>query len=169
MPRKFTIKEIDHFMATKKAASKGAKKSGTARKGSASKKGGASKKGASKKGASKKAAAKKGGVKAVASSQGSCTGWDAVQDAYALTPQTLLVRGRCTFPTHGYQVTLQEAVPQGIVPENLLLDKIVTPPTGIVIQTPETIEVQFRRRARIKYTDVTIRPEGTTIKVRYVR
>lgn len=151
-------------MATKKAASKGAKKSGTAKKSSAAKKGGAS-----KKGASKKAAAKKGGVKAVGSSQGSCTGWDAVQDAYALTPQTLLVRGRCTFPTHGYQVTLKEADPQGIVPESLLLVKIVIPPTGIVIQTPETIEVQYRRRARIKYTDVTILPEGTTIKVRYVR
>jgi hypothetical protein len=157
------------IMATKKAASKGAKKSGTAKKGSASKKGGASKKGASKKVAAKKAAAKKGGVRGVASSQGICRDWDAVQDAYALTPQTISVKGRCTFPTHGYQVTLKEAVPQGKNPQILLLNKIVTPPTGIVIQTPETIEVQFRKRARVKYTDVTILPEVTTIKVRYVR
>jgi hypothetical protein len=180
-------------MATKKAASKGAKKSVTAKKGSASKKGSAAKKGASKKAAAKKTAAKKvtakkvaakkvaakkvaakkvaakkGGVK-VASSQGKCTGWSAAQALYSLTPPTLSVKGKCTFPTHGYQVRLEEAVPQGINPSILLLRKIVTPPSGIVIQVPQTIDVSFLKKTKMLYTHVTILPEVTTIEVKQVK
>jgi hypothetical protein len=170
-------------MATKKAASKGAKKSVTAKKGSASKKGGAAKKGASKKAAAKKVAAKKvaakkgaakkvgvkkGGVK-VASSQGKCTGWSAAQALYSLTPPSLSVKGKCTFPTHGYKVSLKEAVPQGINPSILLLQKIVTPPSGFVIQVPQTIDVSFLKKTKMLYTHVTILPEVTTIEVKQVK
>ena len=148
-------------MATKKAASKKGTKKST-KKGGTTKKGGAS-----KKAAAKKTTAKKAGAKA-ASSTGKCTGWQAVQDNMPPLPSRLRVTGKCTFLKHGYKVTLKEAVPQGINPSILLLRKIVTPPKGFVIQVPETIEVRFTKKTNMKYTHVTILPEGTTIKVQQV-
>jgi hypothetical protein len=158
-------------MATKKGASKGAgKKSGgkkkAASKKSASKKGSA-KKGSAKKGSAKKGSAKKGAVKAAASA-GKCTGWKAWQDFMPPGPSTLHVTGTCRFPTHGYKVTLKEAVPQGINPSILLLNKIVTPPTGPVILTPQDVPVHFRKKTNARYKAVTILPEGTTLKVQPV-
>ena len=137
-------------MATKKAASKGSKKSSASKKGAGAKK------------ATRKAAAKK-------KIAGKCTGWMAVQDNMPPLPARLYVTGRCTFPTHGYKVTLKEAVPQGIVASTLILRKIVTPPKGPVIQTPQTIDVRFdKKRATIKYNLVTILPDGISIKVQQV-
>lgn len=145
-------------MATKKGTSKGAgKKSGAKKKA-------ASKKGASKKSSAKKGAAKKGSVKAAAS-PGKCTGWKAWQDFMPPGPSTLHVTGTCRFTTHGYKVTLKEAVPQGINPSILLLKKIVTPPTGPVILTPQDVPVNFSKKTKTRYTAVTILPEGKTIKV----
>ncbi|HEX8180066.1 MAG TPA: hypothetical protein VF525_11030 [Pyrinomonadaceae bacterium] len=148
-------------MATKKASTKkaGTKKGGAAKKGAATKKGG---------GGTKKAGAKKGATKAGAST-GKCTGWRAVQDSMPPGAPRLRVTGRCTFPTHGYKVTLREAVPQGINPRILLLQKIVRPPTGPVIQRPETVDVRFdKKNATTRYTNVTILPDGGTIKVTQV-
>jgi hypothetical protein len=134
-------------MATKKAATKGAKKSGAAKKGAVAKQGSAAKQ----------------------ASAGKCGGWRAVQDNMPPGPSRLHVTGKCTFPTHGYKVTLKEAVPQGINPRILLLQKTVRPPTGPVIQTPETIDVRFdKKKATIKYTAVTILPDGGTVKVQQV-
>ena len=148
-------------MATKKGSSKGAgKKSGAKKKA-------ASKKSASKKSGSKKGAAKKGTVKAAASA-GKCSGWQAWQDFMPPGPATLHVTGKCRFPTHGYKVTLKEAVPQGINPSILLLRKIVTPPTGHVILTPQDVPAHFRKRTNTHYTAVTILPDGTTVKVKPV-
>jgi hypothetical protein len=136
-------------MATKKAATK-----------KSTKKSGGAKKAATK-------AVKKGGAKKA--SPGKCGGWRAVQNNMPPGPSSLYVTGHCTFPTHGYKVTLKEAVPQGINPVILLLNKIVRPPTGPVIQTPETIEVRFdKKKAAIKYQQVTILPDGTNIKVQQV-
>jgi hypothetical protein len=170
-------KEIDHFMATKRSSSKGIRKGRAAKKGSATKKGGASKKAAAtKKGSATKkgGAAKKGGAtkKAAAqgaSSQGKCRGWQAVQNSMPPRPPRLRVTGECTFPTPGYKVTLKEAVPQGINPRILLLRKTVTPPKGPVPQVLQTIPVSFEKKnAKTKYTEVTILPEVTTIKVKQV-
>ncbi|HJQ30653.1 MAG TPA: hypothetical protein VJ866_00660 [Pyrinomonadaceae bacterium] len=141
-------------MATKKGASKGAGKKSGAKKT-------ASKKAGSKKAASKKTAAKKPAA-------GKCTGWQAWHDHMPPGPATLHVTGRCTFPTHGYKVTLKEAVPQGINPAILLLQKVVKPPTGPVIQTPEVVQVNFRKKTNFKYTHVTILPDGVTVKVKQV-
>jgi hypothetical protein len=168
-------------MATRKGASRGAgKKSGgkkkaaskkrASKKGSAKKgatKKGSTKKSSTKKGSAKKGAAKKGAVKA-AISAGKCTGWKAWQDFMPPGPSTLHVTGTCRFPTHGYKVTLKEAVPQGINPSILLLRKIVTPPTGPVILTPQDVPVHFRKKTNTRYTAVTILPDGTTIKVQPV-
>ena len=139
-------------MPTKKAAKKGTKKSGAAKKRSAAKKGGA------KKGAATKARA----------TAGKCTGWQAVQDDMPPGPSRLRVTGKCLFPTHGYKVTLKEAVPQGINPRILLLRKTVTPPTGPVILTPQIVNVTFTKKTLTQYTNVTILPDGVTIKVKHV-
>jgi hypothetical protein len=83
-------------------------------------------------------------------------------------PSRLRVTGQCRFPTHGYKITLKEAVPQGINPRILLLRKTVTPPTGPVIQIPQTVEVTFTKKTLTQYTNVTILPDGTTVKVKHV-
>ena len=137
-------------MATKKAASKKSKK-----------------KGGAKKAAAKKSTAKKAAAKAPTST-GKCTGWQAVQDNRPPLPSRLRVTGKCTFPTHGYKVSLKEAVPQGINPRILLLRKTVTPPKGIVLPAQQTIEVSFTKKTKTTYTHVTILPEVKTIKVKQV-
>jgi len=140
-------------MATKKAASKGAGKKS------------AKKKASKKKAATKKSAAKKAAAKVAA---GKCGGWKAWHDHMPPGPATLYVTGKCVFPRHGYKVTLKEAVPQGINPAILLLDKIVKPPTIPGIQIPQTVEVRFSKRTNFKYTHVTILPDGVTVKVQQV-
>jgi hypothetical protein len=142
-------------MATKRAASKGAKKKSAAKK-----------KGAAKKRPAAKKSAKKISAKGVT---GRCTGWRAVQNNMPPGPATLTVTGRCTFPTTGYKVTLKEAVPQGINPAILLLKKTVRKPTGITLPVVTTVNVRFvKKNVKIKYTNVTILPEGKTIKVQQV-
>jgi hypothetical protein len=150
-------------MPTRKAAKKGTKKSGAAKKSSAAKKSGGT-----KKSAAKKSAAKKGTATGAGATAGNCTGWQAVEDSMPPGPSRLRVTGKCLFPTHGYKVTLKEAVPQGINPRILLLRKTVTPPTGPVILTPQTIEVTFNKKTLTQYTNVTILPDGGTIKVKHV-
>ncbi|HEX8719839.1 MAG TPA: hypothetical protein VF736_04300 [Pyrinomonadaceae bacterium] len=166
-------------MATKKAASKGASKKAGRSKKSASR-GAASKKAAAKKGSSKKAASKKTSSKRGAagkgapertsdfSGKGRCGNWRAWHNRMPPGPATLHVTGTCTFPTQGYKVTLSEAVPQGINPAVLILNKRVVPPTGPVIQIPQTMEVRFSKRTNFRYTHVTIMPDGVTVKVQTV-
>lgn len=129
-----------------------------------------SSKGAAKK-ATKKSAAKKSGAKKAAGykvPQGKCSGWRAVHNFQPPGPPTLTVTGKCVFPTTGYKVKLVKAVPQGINPLILLLRKIVTPPTGIVLPVLTTVAVKFTLKTSTKYTHVTILPEGVTVKVQQV-
>ena len=77
---------------------------------------------------SKAVKGKAGKAKAKAA-PGKCSGWKAVLNMMPPGPSVLRVTGKCLFPTHGYKVTLKEAVPQGINPAILLLRKTVTPPT----------------------------------------
>lgn len=104
----------------------------------------------------------------VAPSQGKCSGWKAVLNIHTPGPYLLRVTGKCRFPTHGYKVTLKEASPQGINPAILLLQKIVKPPTGPVILTPETVNVVFTKKTKTKYKQVMILPGGPTIPVQIV-
>lgn len=117
------------------------------------------------KSAKKKPAAKKSGK---SSSKAACYGWKAILDTMPPAPLKLYVTGKCSFPTHGYKVTLKEAVPQGINPLILILRKLVKPPTGIVIQTPQIVTVEFKKKTKKKYTNVTILPDNVTIKVKVV-
>jgi hypothetical protein len=100
--------------------------------------------------------------------QGKCSGWKAVLNMMPPGPSILRVTGKCIFPKHGYKVTLKEAVPQGINPKILLLKKTVTPPTGIVIPTPQVVSVTFTKKTTFKYQKVTILPDGVTINVQIV-
>ena len=123
---------------------------------------------AAKKGTSAKKGAAKN-AKAAPPSPGKCTGWEAVENQMPPGPATLRVTGRCRFPTHGYKVKLIKAVPQGINPAILLLKKVVTPPSGPVIQTPETVEVRYQQRVKKgQYKQVTILPDGKTIRVKII-
>ena len=94
---------------------------------------------------------------------GKCSGWKAV-----FNKSILRVTGKCIFPKHGFKVTLKEAVPQGINPAILLLKKTVKPPTGIVIPTPQVVNVTFTKKTTFKYQKVTILPDGVTITVQVV-
>jgi hypothetical protein len=142
-------------MPTRKAAKKGTNKSGAAKKSAAKK-------------SPDKSAAKKGTATKAGATAGKCTGWQAVENSMPPGPSLLRVTGKCLFPTHGYKVTLKETVPQGINPRILLLTKTVTPPTGPVILTPQTIEVTFTKKTLTQYTNVTILPDGGTIKVKHI-
>ena len=119
-----------------------------------------------KKTASTKAGKAKTSKAKVAS--GKCSGWKAVHNMMPPGPSVLRVTGKCIFPKHGYKVTLKEAVPQGINPAILLLKKTVKPPTGIVIPTPQVVNVTFTKKTKTKYQKVTILPEGVTINVQIV-
>lgn len=120
-------------------------------------------------------------------SQGKCSGWKAELRVRARLPTALpggrialsdggavlyilRVRGKCLFPIHGYKVTLKVAVPQGINPAILLLQKVVKPPTGLLVKTPETVNVDYTQRSSkpINYEKVMILPGGPTIPVQLV-
>lgn len=152
--------------ATKKTSKKGAK--GASKK--AAKKSAAKKSGAKKTGAKKTSAKKSGALRPVGYkvAEGKCSGWRARHDLEPGGTPTLHVTGKCVFPTSGYKVRLEVAAPQGINPLILLLRKIVTPPSGIVLPVLTTVPVKFTLKTNTKYTNVTILPEGVTIKVQQV-
>ena len=116
----------------------------------------------------KKATKSKTSKAKVAPSQGKCSGWKAVLNIFPPGPGILRVTGKCLFPTHGYKVTLKVAVPQGINPAILLLKKVVKPPTGPVILTPQVVNVVFTLKTKTKYKNVTILPGGPTIPVKII-
>jgi hypothetical protein len=144
------------------------------KKGSAKK--GSTKKGSTKKASTKKSAAKKGSTKRAPKKNAGltkldkrfCSNWQAWQNSMPPGPSTINVVGTCTFPTRGYKAKLTKAVPQGINPVILMLKLTITKPTGPVIPIPQKVEVRFRANAPRKYTNVTILPDGGTIKVQQV-
>jgi hypothetical protein len=64
----------------------------------------------------------------------------------------------------GYEVELRPSVPQGINPRDLLLDKIVTPPSGLAGDIVTDVEVRYEEVTDVKYETVTIQG-GPSIKV----
>ncbi|MGH2943595.1 MAG: hypothetical protein ACRDLN_12565 [Solirubrobacteraceae bacterium] len=96
---------------------------------------------------------------------GACRDWSAVHDKEPPGPFTLRVTGACTMPTPGYTVELCRHEPQGIDPRDLLLDRVVTPPTGIQPQVLDTVDVRFEEQTDADYDTVTILPDGPTIEV----
>jgi hypothetical protein len=141
----------------------------------------AKKKQATKKSATKKTATKtakkavkkakkavKKPAKTTTGKVGTCDNWTAVHDFMPPGPARLRVHGVCTFPTPGYQVILKRAVPQGINPAILILDKTVKRPTGIEPQIVTKVDARFEETTNTNYTEVHIRPDGVQIRVTIV-
>lgn len=98
-------------------------------------------------------------------SEGKCSDWYASHDHMPGKPKKLYVSGQCTFPTPGFKVELEPAVPQGINPKIYLLNKIVHPPKGPVPDVETTVEVRYEEKTDTEYDQVTILPDGVTVDV----
>jgi hypothetical protein len=99
---------------------------------------------------------------------GDCRDWSAHHDHQPPGPPVLRVRGVCRFPTAGYAVELRRHEPQGINPADLLLDRIVQPPTGPVAQVVTDVEVRWSEETEFEYETVTILPDGASVPVQDV-
>jgi hypothetical protein len=98
--------------------------------------------------------------------QGDCSHWQAWH-AISGGKSTLHVSGRCQFPTDGFKVKLIRAVPQGINPRILILEKVVTAPSGPVAQVITTEHVAYcEEAAPAQFSHVTILPDGPTVPVK---
>jgi hypothetical protein len=104
-----------------------------------------------------------------ATPKGTCHDWTAVHDRQPPGPSVLTVRGNCTFNTAGYSVELRRREPQGINPRDLLLERIVQPPTGPVAQVVTDVEVIYSEETESGYDTVTILPDGASIPVEGVQ
>jgi uncharacterized protein DUF6438 len=100
--------------------------------------------------------------------QGSCHDWTAVHVHEPPGPSVLRVHGTCRFDTAGYQVELRRREPQGINPADLLLDRVVHPPTGPVAQVVTEVDVSYSETTEFDYQTVTILPDGGSIPVQDV-
>ena len=93
---------------------------------------------------------------------GKCRDWKAF-----LGPGVVVVDGWCTFPTGGWQMELRKAEPQGVNPEDLILERVVTHPPEGVYQPPVVrgMEIHWEEQTDVEYRTVTIVPDGPTIDV----
>lgn len=101
----------------------------------------------------------------VAFPEGTCHDWTAVHSHEPPGPSVLTVRGTCRFDTAGYSVQLRRREPQGINPRDLLLDRILHPPTGPVAQVVTEVTVSYSEETEFGYQTVTILPDGASITV----
>jgi len=100
---------------------------------------------------------------------GQCGAWYAWIDKMPGSVHRLYVIGTCVFPTSGWKVRLERAVPQGTNPDILILRKVVTRPTGIVFPTITTVPVRYEELPPIEYKQVDIQPGGSVIPVHIVQ
>jgi hypothetical protein len=94
--------------------------------------------------------------------------WTAIHDFMPPGPARLSVKGKCTFPTPGFKVTLKRKEPQGINPSILILEKVVIAPTKRQPQHPFEVVVEYLEKTNTHYSSVQILPEGTEIPVKEV-
>jgi hypothetical protein len=97
--------------------------------------------------------------------EGRCGNWTAWVDRQPPGPATLYVTGECLFRTGGFTVTLRRRAPQGINPRDLLLDRIVEPPTGPATTALTRVEVRYSEETSAGFDTVTILPDGVTVPV----
>jgi hypothetical protein len=98
-----------------------------------------------------------------------CRDWTAAHRNEPPGPSVLTVHGTCTFPTAGYSVELLRHEPQGINPLDLLLDRIVHPPTGPSAQVVTQVEAAYIEVTDVVYQSVTILPDGPLVPVEDLR
>jgi hypothetical protein len=108
-------------------------------------------------------------VPAAPAPPGDCRNWAAAIDLQPPGPATLHVTGECEFPTGGFTVELRRHEPQGFNPRDLLLDKIVTPPSGPATQVITTVEARYSEDTTAGFDTVTIRPDGPSIEVTHAQ
>jgi hypothetical protein len=94
-----------------------------------------------------------------------CRDWKAGLDRTPGDQPALHVSGRCEFPTSGYTVRLQRHAPQGINPFDLLLDLIITEPTGPVSQVATEVNASYQEPTNVEFKSVTTLPNGPTVPV----
>lgn len=98
-------------------------------------------------------------------SQGRCGDWAAWIDRQPPGPATLHVTGHCEFDSGGFTVELARHEPQGINPRDLLLDRIVHPPTGPATTQVTTVQARYDEETEQGFDTVTILPDGPSIQV----
>ncbi len=95
-----------------------------------------------------------------------CHAWSARVALGREGGRALVVEATCTFPRAGYTVELRRHEPQGINPEDLLLDKVVQEPAGPSAEVITDVHVHYQEETDFDYRTVTILPDGPTIEVR---
>ncbi|MFN2503363.1 MAG: hypothetical protein ABR540_03865 [Acidimicrobiales bacterium] len=82
-------------------------------------------------------------------------------------PGVLRVEGECTLDSTGYEVCLVRHEPQGINPQDLLLDLQVTPPefSGPAFTT---YPVSYEEETTVYFETVTILPDGPSVEVQII-
>jgi hypothetical protein len=81
---------------------------------------------------------------------------------------TIHVTGEVTVPTSGYTATLRKHEPQGINDKDLLLDLIITEPTGAVNEIVTVIPVEYVEETDFGYTTASVIECALNIPVRDV-
>ena len=100
---------------------------------------------------------------------GRCSAWKAWIDA--MPPgRRLHVKGKCVYPTAGWAITLEKAVPQGVNPAVLILNRIAKVPQGPAAQQQTTYEPTYDQKLSEaeNYDTVTIMPEKVSVHVEVV-
>jgi hypothetical protein len=77
----------------------------------------------------------------------------------------VLVTGTCTVPTSGHTVELRRHEPQGVNPADLLLDLVVTEPSGGAADVLTDVPVRHEEPTDTGFGTVTILPDGPSIPV----
>ena len=88
------------------------------------------------------------------------TEWTAKQHGGVLS-----VSGEVTMPTPGYTVTLKKAVPQGINPAILLLEKVIVAPKHREPDHVVVVHVSFAEHTLHLYKEVSILPDGPVVTI----
>ena len=70
--------------------------------------------------------------------------------------KSVRVSGTVTFPTDGYTAVLRPREPQGINPQDLLLDLVVQEPTGGVPDVLTDVDVEYQADTTTDYTTATV-------------
>ncbi len=92
--------------------------------------------------------------------------WSAWCDRMPPGPERLHVKGTIVFPSSGYSAELVRADPQGINPDDLLLNLIISQPQEEGTTAEEKQEVSYSEEGCFK--TVTILPNGIHLDVKPV-
>jgi hypothetical protein len=91
---------------------------------------------------------------------GKCKDWRAL-----LGPGVVVVDCWATFPTAGWKMELRKAEEQGVKPEDLILERVVTFPEGYQPPVIRGMEIHWEEVTDVEYKTVTIVPDGPTLEV----